>query len=153
MNAQALTGHSPISRRPSAWRLFALALVSAAVGCSEAPTPAVPVYPASGKITFKGQPMPGAFIALHPKTPVDGVPNPRASVDKEGNFTVSTFAGNDGAPEGQYVLTVQWFKQIKNGADVVSGPNVVPKKFSTAQSSDLEVKIIAGANELPTIRL
>ena len=122
-------------------------------GCGKAEPEQVAVYPASGTVTFKGQPMPGAFIALHPKTPVDNVPTPRADVGKDGNFKVSTFAGGDGAPEGTYVVTIQWNKLVKNGSDLVVGPNVVPPKYSKPQTSNIEVRIAAGQNELPPIKL
>src|SRR5688500_1841346 len=64
--------------------------------CGEAEPDRVTVYPAAGKITFKGQPTPGAVVTLHPKDAAsEGVPSPRASVDKDGTFKLSTFNGGD----------------------------------------------------------
>jgi hypothetical protein len=134
--------------------LFLLVAVVLAVGCSNAPEiSSVPVHPAQGKITFKGQPIPGATVVLHPKAAVENVPNPRANVGKDGAFQISTFTGNDGAPEGEYTLTVTWYKPIKNGPDVQAGPNVIPPKFTNPQTSTLQVKIAAGQNDLQTIQL
>lgn len=111
------------------------------------------MYPARGAITYKGQPIPGAFIALHPKTPSVDIPSPRASVKQTGTFDLTTFDSGDGAPEGDYVVTVQWYKPIHKGGEVVAGPNVIPRKYARASTSELTVRIVSGNNELPLIRL
>lgn len=131
-----------------------LACLVALLGCGEAKPDRVAVHPAAGTITFKGQPAHGAFVTLHPKSgPVENVPTPRANVDKDGSFKVSTFDSSDGAPEGEYVITVRWYKLIKNGSDVVAGPDVIPRKYTNPASSDLTVRVAAGENTLPPIKL
>lgn len=131
---------------------IAIAMV-AMTGCSQGTPDRTPVFPAKGTITFKGQPISGALVALHPKTPVAGTPNPRANVDKNGAFNVSTYVTADGAPEGDYTLTVLWYKPVKKGTDVVSGPNVIPAKYANPNTSDLVVSIKQGENDLPAISL
>ena len=134
--------------------LFAAAVLGIVLaGCAEATPDRTPVFPAKGIITFKGQPTSGALVALHPKAPVAGTPNPRANVDKDGAFKVSTYVTADGAPEGDYVVTVLWYKPIKKGVDVVSGPNVIPAKYANPNTSDLVVSIKPGENDLPAIAL
>jgi hypothetical protein len=135
-------------------------LVAAAIctltlaACSEAKSDRATVFPAKGSITFKGEPTHGAMVGLHPKSPLPaGVPSPRANVGKDGTFAVSTYDSGDGAPEGEYVLTVVWYKLIKNGADVKTGPNVIPIKYSNPNTSDLVVKIAAGENSIPALTL
>lgn len=131
-----------------------LALVVMAVGCGQSTqTPPVAVHPAQGKITFKGLPTHGATVTLHPKTPTTDVPVPRATVDQSGAFKLSTFAPGDGAPEGEYTVTVFWYKPIKNGADVSPGPNVIPIKYTKPESTDIVVRIAAGQNDIPAIQL
>jgi hypothetical protein len=121
---------------------LSVALLSAA-GCGKAPEQRVPVFPVEGAITLKGQPMPGAMIVLHPKTPIENVPAPRAEINKEGAVKVSTYNGGDGAPEGEYVVTVQWNKLVKQGSDLIIGPNVVPPKFASEKTSDLKAVVTA----------
>lgn len=133
------------------WAL-AIALLTM-VGCSEAPPDRTPVFPVKGSITFKGQPISGALVALHPQTPIAGTPNPRANVGKDGAFEVSTYVTADGAPEGEYVLTVLWYKPIKQGTDVISGPNVIPAKYANPNTSDLKVSVKPGDNAVPAITL
>jgi hypothetical protein len=128
-------------------------LAVASLGCGKATPERIATHPAKGTITFKGQPMPGAFVTLHPKSPVENVPAPRANVDKDGTFAVTTYNNGDGAPEGDYVLTVQWYKLIKNGKDVSAGPNVIPPKYTKPQTSDVVIHIAAGENELKPIKL
>lgn len=134
--------------------LLGTALLSVSlVGCAEAKPERTPVFPAKGIITFKGEPISGALVALHPKAPIAGTPNPRANVEKDGAFKVSTYVTADGAPEGDYTVTVLWYKPIKNGPDIVSGPNVIPAKYASPNTSDLVVSIKPGENDLPAIAL
>jgi hypothetical protein len=146
----------------SVWRLRSSAvaraslcvmLIGATVGCTDQTTSRVQTYPVSGSITLKGQPLPGAFVALHPKAPQPNVPSPRASIGPDGSLKVSTYDGGDGAPEGEYVVTVEWFKPIKSGGDLVAGPNVVPKKYSSPRTSDITIRVAAQENVLPPITL
>ncbi|MBX3426942.1 MAG: BON domain-containing protein [Pirellulales bacterium] len=139
---------------PRLWKgLFAAVVAASLVGCGEAKPERVPTFPVTGSITFKGGPIPGAFVAMHPKTPLPNVPAPRASVGPDGKLKISTYDGGDGAPEGEYVLTVEWYKPIKTGADVVPGPNVIPKKYTSPRTSGLVVSVAANATELPPIKL
>lgn len=133
--------------------LFLGVAVVAATGCGSSEPPQVEVFPAKGSITFQGKPIPGAIITLHPATPIENVPQPRANVDKDGTFTVKTYAGKEGAPEGDYKVTVLWYKPIYNGPDFTSGPNVIPQKYTQVDTTDIQIKIAAGQNDIPTIQL
>ena len=137
-----------------AWASAAALGLLMAVGCGEAKVERTPVFPVTGQVTVKGQAAHGAIVALHPKAPLEGgAPNPRANVDKDGTFSVTTFDKGDGAPAGEYVVTVLWYKPIGKGNDVAPGPNVVPRKYATAATSDIVVKVAAGQNSIPPIKL
>jgi hypothetical protein len=126
-------------------------LMATILGCGKAEPNRVAVFPVNGKITFQRQPTVGATVLLHPQTPLEKVPAPRASVAPDGTFRISTFNTGDGAPEGDYVVTVQWYRPVKNGTDVVSGPNVIPRKYTQAASSDIVIHVAAGENSLKPI--
>ncbi len=129
-------------------------LLATVIGCGRSGPPQVTVYPAKGQITFQGKPVPGAMVTLHPQSkPEVEFPTPRASVDADGTFRVSTFAGGDGAPQGKYTVTVLWYKPVKKGSDVHAGPNIIPLKYCKANSSPLVVEIAAQPTELPPIKL
>ncbi|WP_337176084.1 hypothetical protein [Paludisphaera sp.] len=132
----------------------ALAMVAAAgaLGCSEAGADLkVPVFPVTGKVTFEGEPAAGAFVVFHPRTPPregDTPSSPRATVQPDGSFALTTSTEGDGAPAGDYAVTVQWMKPVKQGKDLVPGPNVVPKAYAEASSTPLTASIRESDNAL-----
>jgi hypothetical protein len=137
---------------PNAPVVLAAILILHCAGCSKSESH-VPVNPVAGAIHFRGQPAEGAFVSLYPKNETGGVPRPRASVAKDGTFIVSTFNGSDGAPEGDYIVTVQWFKPVRQGSDLVGGPNVLPAKYASPKTSNVTIHVAAGENHLPPIQL
>jgi len=91
-----------LRRRFAGWLLALLAVVCA--GCSKS---GPRLYPVHGKILFEGQPARGATLVLHALG--NSAPNgikPRAFVDRDGAFEVFTYAAGDGAPAGEYAVTV-----------------------------------------------
>ena len=122
-------------------------------GCSQAPSGAVPTFPVKGQVTYRGVPAAGAFVTLHPKVAAPDVPTPRASVARDGSLELTTFNGGDGAPEGEYVVTVQWYKPVRQAGDLVAGPNVIPAKYASPKTSPLVIKVAANDNVLPPIQL
>ena len=142
----------PGARPPAAFVLAVVAL--ATVGCGEKPLARVEVQPAEGKILWKGQPLAGAMVILYPEgEPNPSVRAPRAQTGPDGTFRVGTYDLSDGAPEGQYVVTVVHAPMVKRGGDVVPGPNLLPKKYASPKTSDLRVQVVKGTNELPALAL
>jgi hypothetical protein len=142
-----------IIRRWASISLIVLA-ISPLFGCGKVETNRTAVHPVRGEIKFQNQIPVGAFVALHPKTSSDSsVPNPRATVATDGTFTLSTYDGQDGAPEGDYVLTVQWYKPVREGAEMTSGPNVIPTKYSSPRTSDIVVHVASGENQIKSIKI
>jgi hypothetical protein len=141
-------------RRP---KLLAVILLlfgtTALVGCKEQQERA-PTYPAQGSVRFDGRPTPGAFIVLHPKTPIEPpAPNPTGYVDANGQFVLHTYSANDGAPEGEYDVAIRWQKLVKKDGESSPGPNVLPPKYANPKKSNLTVQIAAGENQLSPIDL
>jgi hypothetical protein len=109
--------------------------------------PPCPVHPAAGIARTGKTPLVGAQIRLHPRgmtLPDDAVPT--ATVQADGTFTLTTFTKGDGAPAGDYVATVQWFRVAKDGS---VGGNSLPKRYASPTTSPLTVTIREGANTLP----
>ena len=79
---------------------------------------------------------------------------PRAAVQPDGTFALTSYSSNDGAAPGEYVLTITWHKTIKrpNGEPDL-GPNLLPTQYEKAKTSPVIVKIAEGKNELPPIVL
>jgi hypothetical protein len=108
------------------------------------------VHPAQGRVTLDGKPMRDATIFLHPVGVKDPrFPRPRAVVGKDGTFVLGTYRKGDGAPAGDYKVTVQWFSSTAGGAP----RNVLPARYASAETSGLLVRIQQGENQLPPIQL
>lgn len=140
--------------------LFAVMSVAAAIGCSKSrDSNQLPVFPVVGHLSVNGQTPSGAFVVLHPKAGTGTAPNgdvvhPRAVVKPDGSFAIGTYGADDGAPSGEYSLTVEWRKIVRSAdGSPVLGPNVVPVKYARPQSSPVSIKIAEKSNELDPIRL
>ena len=143
--------HSPITGTLAA--IVAIAML-AFCGCGDSGSQRVPVFKTAGKITFNNRPVDGAFLVLHPKAAAAAdVPRPTAHVQPDGSFEPTTFDSADGAPAGEYVVTVEWRKLINDRGEWVPGPNLLPAKYSNPATSGVTVMVAEGKNELPAITL
>lgn len=88
------------------------ALLGVSAGCGDGKPQTVPV---GGKVMFnKTTPAAGALVVFHPSDPqvekrLGG--KPFAKVAEDGTFKLTTFVEGDGAPEGEYGITVDWRKK------------------------------------------
>ena len=72
-------------------------------------------YPVTGTLTVNGAPAePGVLIWLHPQfAETDKYPiHPKGETTAGGAFVISTYNTGDGAPEGEYLATVEWPQRI-----------------------------------------
>ena len=75
---------------------------------------------------------------------------PTGQVDKDGKFTLTTFAANDGAPAGDYEVTVEWWVS-KNDKPAV---NRLPARYRQPERSGLRATVAGGgAIALPVFKL
>lgn len=131
--------------------LSALALV-AVTGCSKPKLDRLQVFPVSGKVTVSGKAPPGAMIVLHPQdASVPDTVRPSAQVEPDGSFKLTTYDQFDGAPPGTYDVTVQWFKAVKQGGDVLPGPNLLPQQYGDPKTSKLKVEVASAPTDLKPI--
>src|SRR5262245_24349080 len=89
------------------YTILLAALVAA--GCGDGKPTAVK---ATGKVMFKKTtPAAGALVVFHPADPVREKEiggKPFAKVREDGTFSLTTYQEGDGAPEGDYGVTVDW---------------------------------------------
>ena len=78
---------------------------------------------------------------------------PVGQVDKNGYFTLTSYANGDGAPEGEYQVTVVWYLATRTSGDDTIARNYLPEKYSRAQSSQLRVNVPKGGAELQPFEL
>lgn len=127
----------------------AIVAALAFAGCSSETQ--VPVFPVSGKVSFQGKPPVGAQVILHSAGAgaVDGVV-PVGTVQQDGSFTITSYEPGDGAPEGQYVALIRWFRLSKDGTP---GPNVLPAKYASATATPVKVSVASSPVEIPIITI
>src|SRR4051794_4700613 len=135
----------------------ALCIVTAN-GCSKSKDPnRLPVFPVTGRLSVKGQAPSGAFVVLHPKHGAATAPNgdvvrPRAVVNPDGSFALGSYDSSDGAPSGEYSVTVEWRRIVRSSdGSPVLGPNVVPPKFTRPEWSPISIRVAEKSNELDPI--
>ncbi len=98
--------HAPIFRRTVVPAILVLCVPSCG---SDRP----PCYPVHGEIfVTQGKdrtPAAGAVVVFHPAVPASGdVPRPTAHVGEDGKFVLTTYVKGDGAPVGDYAITIEW---------------------------------------------
>jgi hypothetical protein len=84
-------------------------------GCGNGQKPAIPVQ---GQLFYKSgekgtEPAGGAVVVFHP-IPADPSPTaikPIGEVRQDGSFSLTTYKGDDGAPAGEYAVTVIWLEK------------------------------------------
>lgn len=70
-----------------------------------------PTFPVAGQVLYQGQPAKGAVVSFHPLGDnAQAKPRilPNADCDADGRFALSTYNQHDGAPTGEYAVTVFW---------------------------------------------
>lgn len=140
------------------------ALVTACVGCGSPEitdlTNFDDLHPVSGRVSFEGQPIPGASIRFHQPRTAAGLPASdvmTAIAGEDGGFEVYTYRADGrglGAPVGEYWLSVSWLGD-EDSADVSREdlPEKLPAKYTRPQTSGLKVTIASGGTVLPDIEL
>jgi hypothetical protein len=126
-------------------RLWAPALLTAIVafcscGCGDGH---VQTFPVSGQVLVKGKPAEGAFVVFHPKGGSDkdkAVPRPYATTNADGQFQMTTYEEEDGAPAGSYRVSIVWRPVPKSRLEA-EGPDRLHGKYSNPASSGLDVEV------------
>jgi hypothetical protein len=122
----------------------------ALAGCgSGSSLPAKPVHPVRGKLLIAEKPPNGAFIVFIPVNENPDAPDarPRATVGENGEFQLSTYGENDGAPVGEYTVAVTWPLDGRDYEDKLQG------RYRDPGQTKLKAFIKEGQNDLPTFKL
>jgi hypothetical protein len=143
------------TRTPRLWRvlglarLFAPCVLLAVTACTAKRPDHPPVYPVRGELLVNGKPAVGAVVSFHPVGNVapDAV-KPQATVEADGTFRPNSFDQRDGAPAGEYALTVYW-----PGGKGPIGPDRFKGRYNDPARPVLKVTVKAGENVLEPIRL
>ena len=119
------------------------------IGCKESNTWEI-TQPASGTVVYKGKPIANAEINLFPVDPAaPELVRPRGRTTADGKFVLWTYQEGDGVPAGKYKATIVHNEVSVSKDTVVAKPNDLPAKYSRRDSTNLEVTINEGKNEIP----
>src|SRR5438552_10401366 len=116
------------------------ALMALASGCGGNKGPVL--YSVTGSVRINGEPAKDVNVMFTPFAPIEGVTSPlspAAVTGDDGTFRLMSFKPGDGAPAGEYQVTVVYpmsrFNKHLNGIDRLKG------KFATPTTSGLTVKV------------
>lgn len=112
------------------------------------------LYPVTGSVRINGEPAKDVNVMFTPVTPLEGVTeplSPAAVTGEDGGFRLMSFKPGDGAPAGEYQVTISYpmsrFNKHLNGIDRLRG------KFANPKTSGLTAKVEPGKNDLPPFDL
>ena len=139
-------------------------LVLFAIGCGgeEKPTGQLKAYPVFGKVNFEGKSLKNAEIKLFNMEKDDMaknqvLPRPKGRVKEDGTFFISTYKAGDGAPIGEYALTISWKGDLKGfdeeEDDLDDLPELLPYKYTVPMQTTVRVIVTEGENEVPEINI
>ena len=149
MRNQITLTHPPTIRRRSAVAAVALPTLLLVAGCTQSAPERPPLYPLSGRVLYQGRPAAGAWVVLHPANGNPVAPHPRAKTDAQGNYVVSTFEVQDGAPAGEYRVTLELTQIVNVGGELQPGSSLLPPKYGSPATTTIVARVSEGDNILP----
>lgn len=132
-------------------RLVVVLMLALVTGCGK-PDGRTPVYPTKGSVFYEGKPAAGAVVVLHPLSlPPAGTPLPRARVSVDGSFVLTTYVTGDGAPAGEYAVSITWRQPMEHPEQ--EGPDLLPARYGEPKASGLKATVEPRPNQLQPIRV
>lgn len=121
---------SPLKIRSHFVWLALVCCLLTAMGCGDGRPGRVPI---SGQILIDGKPLEKALVRFVPSEGRSSL----GQTDSDGRFTLTCYEKNDGATLGKYRVSIIALTSL-SGDRVLAR---VPKKYTTADTSELEVEI------------
>lgn len=121
-------------------------LIAATAGCQSKSS----VVPVRGKVTMDGKPLTKGMIATLPAAGRGA----NAIIQPDGTFELRTFAKNDGATVGVHKVAIVANDAPTNGGpEAGSGKSLVPKRYTSPETSGLTIDVQVGDNNSPELNL
>ena len=128
---------------------FTLLVLGVASCARQEPRPTT--YPVNGQVLFEGKKCGGAVVIFHPLNQTAGVAvRPRGRSDGSGEFLLSTFGRDDGAPAGEYAVVIEWKKETDHPEQ---GLDLLPSQYGDPKQTPVRVTVKAEPTELAPFRL
>ena len=114
-----------------------------------------PTFPVTGTLVVDGSPAEDVQVTCYPVGGIDKE-NPTTSqsnTGKDGTFKISTYAANDGVPEGDYVLTFFWGQTNVFSKEYV-GPDKLNNRYRDPKNAKVSFTVKKGTpSKLGTVEL
>ncbi len=111
------------------------------------------MFTVSGKVLFNQKPAAYALVVFHPVKDTKLDMRPNGYTDKEGVFRLSTYSDGDGAPAGDYLVTVIWTGANPDTEEVAEAPDKLQGRYADPKTSGLKVTVKEGPNQLAPFEL
>ncbi|MEW4453358.1 carboxypeptidase regulatory-like domain-containing protein [Bremerella sp. JC817] len=129
-------------------------------GCTQSkPYDAIATHPVTGTVHINGVPAQGALVRFWPQTVQPGVKypiSPVGKVDASGTYQLTSYEGPDGAPLGEYVVTITWPDpdwRPPGGGMPPPPPDRLLGKFGDSKKPVLKFTVVDGQNNVDPIVL
>jgi hypothetical protein len=113
-----------------------------------------PVHPVQGRVFFQGKPAAEAIVYFHPldaHDPKEEYYQPTGIVQPDGAFRLTTYETDEGAPAGEYSVTVVWRRPGVGSDDAAS--SMLPERYESPVTSGLRARILEGPTQLEPFQL
>lgn len=111
--------------------------------------------PVSGVVLIQGKPAEGVCVSFHPLAADSGNTIPATGkTGKDGKFELSSFLPGDGAPPGEYSVTIIWplrFERI--GEQEFPVGDRLGGAYAQQAKTPLKATVREGVNEVPPFEL
>jgi len=117
----------------------------------------VRVDPVHGKVLVKGQPAEGARIVFYPTAvpePGQKIPTPSATTDVNGEYRLDSYESEDGAPAGDFKVTVVWPEPPPpNATGIFEQKDRLRGRYASPDTTQLTATIEVGGGEISPFEL
>jgi len=121
------------------------------------------IHPVRGKVLFRNQPVEHAWVVFYPQGGSEQMQKMRPSgrSGPDGSFTLTSYKEEDGAPAGEYKVTVEWPSEDPNDpsdpddpeGQIPRGPDRFGGRYADPATTPLKATIVQGNNELKPFQL
>jgi hypothetical protein len=111
---------------------------------------AVPTTPVKGKVTVNGEPVEGLWVRLLPASGETPTFPSQAQTNSNGEFEIGTYKVGDGAPKGEYNITIEWLVYYQK---TWNGPDGLGEKYNDPKTSKFTVTVDNKPVVLPPMEL
>lgn len=135
--------------------IVAAATLALSPGCSSSKLTPPKTVPVSGSVTYKGRPASGVRVRFHPQFDIGKVKFiPYGETGPDGKFLVNTGAPGNGAPPGDYIVSMEMPRIEPDPRDgLESEVDQWKGAYSDPAKSDWKVTIQEGENLLEPFRV